>query len=272
VPGAWVVTGVVPGQRVTLQSYPESKYVGGEALQAGDTKCDLSILPSDASVAGFVQQIKANSAVTLLSEEEIVLASGEPGTKIELESLGRSLLVVTEVNGRVVVLNCFGEFAPFDGIAATLHATDEASALIAALEMPESLPSGAAVPVMFTLINVSPEELYVLKWFTPLEGMAGDIFRVQREGVELEYRGKLVKRAAPASDDYVWIAAGGSVSFVLDLVEGYDFSQAGQYTVQFRSPRLSHTAKTPEDRAGSFDELGMVQIPSNPVRVTIRMP
>jgi heat shock protein HslJ len=277
VPGEWVVTGIVPGQRVTLQSYPESKYVGGEALQAGDTKCDLSILPPDASVAGFVQQMKADSAVSLLSEAEIVLASGEPGTRIKLESMGRSLLLVTALRAatgdeRVVVLVCFGELEPFDEIAATLHAADEASALIAALEMPASLPSGAAVTVMFTLINDSSEELYVLKWFTPLEGLAGDIFRVQREGVELEYRGKLVKRAAPTSDDYVRIGARGSVSIVVDLVQGYDFSQAGQYTVQYRSPRLSHTAKTPGDQAGSLDELGMVQIPSNPVRVTIGRP
>jgi hypothetical protein len=56
---------------------------------------------------------------------------------------------------------------------------------------------------------------------------------------------------------------------VLDLVEGYDISQAGQYSVQFRSPRLSHIAKTPDDQAGSFDELESLQIPSNSVRVTI---
>ena len=95
---------------------------------------------------------------------------------------------------------------------------------------------------------------------------------MQREGVELAYRGKLVKRATPTSDDYVWIGPGGSVSFVLDLVEGYDFLPVGQYTVQLRSPRHSHIAKTPGDQAGSLDDLGMVQIPSNPVRVTIVRP
>ena len=35
-PGNWVVTGIVPGQRATLQSYPENKYIGGEALSAGE--------------------------------------------------------------------------------------------------------------------------------------------------------------------------------------------------------------------------------------------
>ncbi|MHC4432676.1 MAG: hypothetical protein ACYTBS_12625 [Planctomycetota bacterium] len=45
VPESWVVIGVVPDQRAILQSYPETKYVGGDAFKPGDTKCDLSIRP-----------------------------------------------------------------------------------------------------------------------------------------------------------------------------------------------------------------------------------
>ena len=52
-PESWVVTGVVPGQFAILQSYPEDKYVGGEAREPGDTKCDLTIRPPDVSVAGI---------------------------------------------------------------------------------------------------------------------------------------------------------------------------------------------------------------------------
>jgi heat shock protein HslJ len=146
------------------------------------------------------------------------------------------------------------------------------SALIATIEAQESLPTGAVVKVRFTLTNVSSEGFFVLKWFTPLEGLAGDIFGVQRDGVDLPYRGKLVKRAPPISEDYVWMDAGGSISAEVDLAEGYDFSQAGQYTLQFRSPRLSHTAKTPGEQADSVDELAMIQIPSRPVSVTIGSP
>jgi heat shock protein HslJ len=146
------------------------------------------------------------------------------------------------------------------------------TALIATIEAPESLPTGAVVKVRFTLTNGSPEGLYVLKWFTPLEGLAGDIFGVQRDGVDLPYRGKLVKRGNPISEEYVWIDAGGSISAEVDLAEGYDFSQAGHYTLQFRSPRLSHTAKTAEEQADSVDELEMIRIPSEPVSVTIAGP
>jgi len=146
------------------------------------------------------------------------------------------------------------------------------SALIATIEAQESFPTGAVVKVRFTLTNISSEGFFVLKWFTPLEGLAGDIFRVQRDGVDLPYRGKLVKRGPPISEDYVWIDAGGSISAEVDLAEGYDFSQAGQYTLQFRSPRLSHTAKTSGEQADSVDELEMIRIPSKPVSVTIGRP
>jgi len=146
------------------------------------------------------------------------------------------------------------------------------SALLATIEAQESLPTGAVVKVRFTLTNTSSEGLFVLKWFTPLEGLAGDIFQVQRDGVDLPYLGKLVKRGTPISEDYVWIDAGGSISAEVDLAEGYDFSQAGQYTLQFRSPRLSHTAKTAGEQAVSVDELEMIRIPSEPVSVTVGKP
>jgi peptidyl-Lys metalloendopeptidase len=143
------------------------------------------------------------------------------------------------------------------------------SGLIASIEAPASLASGEAVNVKFTLTNTLSEGLYVLRWFTPLEGLAGDIFRVRRDGLHLPYHGILVKRAPPTAEDYVWLDAGGSISAEVDLAEGYDFSQPGQYTVQFRSPRLSDTAKTLAEQADSFDELVTIQIPSNPVGVTI---
>jgi hypothetical protein len=284
VPGSWTI--VEPGPRggpTILQSYPENKYVGGEPFQPGDTKCDLTIHPPDTSVADVAPQNRSDPPVTIVSEGEIVLQSGRTGTRFEVESMGRSLSLVTEVNERAVVLTCFGELEPFDEIAVTLDAADigegtpspaiePAAALIATIEAQESLPTGAVVKVKFTLTNISSEGFFVLKWFTPLEGLAGDIFRVQRDGVDLSYRGKLVKRGHPISEDYVWIDAGGSISAEVDLAQGYDFSQAGQYTLQFRSPRLSQIAKTPGEQTDSVDELEMIRIPSDPVSVTIGRP
>jgi heat shock protein HslJ len=143
------------------------------------------------------------------------------------------------------------------------------SDLTAQVDVPTSLDSGETVKAVFTLTNTSSDGFYVLKWFTPLEGIAGDIFRVERDGAELPYRGKMVKRGPPISEDYVWLEAGESVSAEVDLAEGYDFSQAGQYTIQFRSPQISQVAKTETEKADSFEALGMIQIPSNAANVVI---
>ena len=102
---------VVPGHRAVLQSY-------------SDTTCDLFIHPPDITMVGLAQEMRTTWAITILSEAEIVLKSGQQGIQMEVESMGRSRILITEVNGRVVLLNCFGELEPFDEIAITLHATD----------------------------------------------------------------------------------------------------------------------------------------------------
>jgi heat shock protein HslJ len=125
VPESWTI--VEPGLHggpTIFRSYPEDKYVGGEGFQPGDTKCDLTIHPPDISLADVVPQNRSDPPVTVVSEQEIVLQSGRPGTRFEVESMGRSLSLITEINQRVVVLACFGELAPFDRIAVTLG-TDE---------------------------------------------------------------------------------------------------------------------------------------------------
>ena len=143
------------------------------------------------------------------------------------------------------------------------------SDLTAEIDVPTMHKSGETMMAVFTLTNTSSDGFFVLKWFTPLEGMAGDIFRVEHDGAELSYRGKLVKRSPPKSEDYVWLEAGESASAEIDLAKGYDFSQTGQYTIQFRSPEISQVARTETDKADSFEELGMVQILSYTAKVVI---
>jgi len=107
------------------------------------------------------------------------------------------------------------------------------SELRATLEAPASLASGEVVTVKFTLTNNTAERLYVLKWFTPLEGLAGKIFRVERDGEAIPYGGILAKRGAPLPDEYILIDPGTPVSAEVDLATAYDFSRAGDYTFRF---------------------------------------
>jgi hypothetical protein len=144
--------------------------------------------------------------------------------------------------------------------------------LSATLEMPSRLPSGETVVLKFTLTNNLEVDLIVLQWFTPLEGLGGEIFRVKRDGQLIPYEGPLAARGDPTPDAYVFLDAGASVSAKVDLEAAYDFSEPGEYTIAFISPMISHVARTEEQMATSVDDLGPVEILSNPVTVEIGAP
>lgn len=101
------------------------------------------------------------------------------------------------------------------------------------LEAQERYVIGGPVEIRFTLENLSSGPLYVLKWYTPLEGLKGDIFRVTRDGVEIRYEGMMVKRADPRKEDYVRLGPRESVSAAVDLASTYDLSKEGRYFVEF---------------------------------------
>lgn len=79
-----------------------------------------------------------------------------------------------------------------------------ATGLEARLAIAESLPAGDPVPLTFTLTNHGDHPLYVLKWYTPLEGIAGETFRVTRDGQTIRYEGILAMRGDPRPEDYIF--------------------------------------------------------------------
>jgi hypothetical protein len=141
--------------------------------------------------------------------------------------------------------------------------------LAAELQIAETLPDGDVVPLRFSLTNLSDRPLYLLKWFTPLEGIGGEIFQVRRDGQLVPYQGLLASRGDPTSDAYVFLEAGETVSAEVDLAEAYDFSQDGTYTIAFLSPRISHVAGSEAEMARTMDALGPVEIPADSVSLTI---
>lgn len=153
--------------------------------------------------------------------------------------------------------------------AGTRQAEPPPMQLGAVLEMPQTLPNGAQVELTFTLTNYAAHPLYVLKWYTPLEGVAGEIFRVERNGQMLPYQGILAMRGDPGPEDYILLQPGGSAAATVNLADAYDFSQAGSYTIKFISPRISHVARTKAGMARTVNELGPVKILSNTVTVTV---
>ncbi len=120
IPENWIATGVIEGQYAVLQSYPEDKYIGGEPLETEDTKCDLAIRAQGTQPDDLIEQWKTDGFTTIISENDMLLNSGQAAKRYELDSMGLSTVMITEIDERVVVLSCFGNRELFDEIAMTL--------------------------------------------------------------------------------------------------------------------------------------------------------
>src|SRR5262249_6412900 len=73
--------------------------------------------------------------------------------------------------------------------------------------------SAAPVKLKFQLQNTSDEDLYVLTWFTPLEGLNSDCLTVTRNGKsKVPYDGPMIKRGQPGLTDYLLVPAGRTVT------------------------------------------------------------
>lgn len=157
------------------------------------------------------------------------------------------------------------------GTAATPPTSDDPAGLVAFIEVQESVQQGNGGPIMvkFLLKNNAEEPVYLLKWYTPLEGIAGNIFEVTRDGQEIPYIGILASRGAPTPESYVFLEPGEKVTAEVNIAEAYDFMQPGLYTIKFRSPLISHIARSEEEMATTLDELGPVNIPSNEVSLEV---
>jgi hypothetical protein len=94
--------------------------------------------------------------------------------------------------------------------------------------------SGKPVTVDFTLENATPADLWVLKWYTPFEGIKGKIFSVCCDGIEMEYQGRMVKRAEPRKEDYLFLKSGESETVTVDLTEVYPIRACKKCRVTFR--------------------------------------
>jgi hypothetical protein len=89
--------------------------------------------------------------------------------------------------------------------------------------------------ISFTLENISNKDLWILTWYTPLEGLKGNIFRVICDGQEMPYEGIMAKRGDPNRDDYVQIPSKASVSSNVDLSKAYKLLPCNECRVGFKA-------------------------------------
>lgn len=95
----------------------------------------------------------------------------------------------------------------------------------------------------FVLQNKSDQDVKVLTWYTPLEGIVNDhetpiespcLLVKRNDGEEVEYDGKMKKRQEnPPEEAYINLKGGASISVDFDLNQAYQVSLEGDYSVNF---------------------------------------
>jgi peptidyl-Lys metalloendopeptidase len=136
----------------------------------------------------------------------------------------------------LTVAGCAGRPSPAAPEPVATSRPDAPPLVSCLLQAPEHVSlAEPVVPLTFVLHNAGAGEVRVLARHTPLEGILGDLFEVTVAGRRLDYRGPMVKRGPPDAAEFVTLAPGDHVRATVDLLDGYDLSRAGQYTVRFIS-------------------------------------
>jgi hypothetical protein len=94
---------------------------------------------------------------------------------------------------------------------------------------------GSDVVVTLTIANRSTSPVDLLQWNLPRDGtLTAPLFVVTRDGVDVPYRGPVVKRAITAAS-YETLSPGASATAEIGLRQAYDVSSPGHYTIVYRT-------------------------------------
>src|SRR5262245_2186471 len=136
------------------------------------------------------------------------------------------------------------------------------------LQAHSTYPQGRPIMIGFEMENLSPTEVWVLKWYTPLEGIKGKIFEVRCDGVEMPYEGRMVKRGKPERDDYAHLPGGGAVRADCDLASAYSLPECRECRVKFKG-RIHDAVFDARQLPRSADEHGLIEISGEAVSFSI---
>jgi hypothetical protein len=142
------------------------------------------------------------------------------------------------------------------------------SALSCQLQARDHYAPGEPIVVTFRLSNAAHRDVWVLRWYTPLEGIKGKIFEVTCSGETVAYEGRLMKRSDPVAEDYVRVAAGDSAVADVDLAQAYTLRRCNPCVVGFTG-RLSDVMWDPQHLPRPRDQHQPVTIDGNKVSFNI---
>ena len=110
--------------------------------------------------------------------------------------------------------------------------------------------------VKFIFTNKTEDDLYILKWCTPLEGMKSPFLTIKYGDKEVKYEGIIAKRLSPCKQEYYkHLKPHHPVENTIDLAEAYAFPDTGEYIVQY-SNTLVYLSKMSYEKP-DFDHANM---------------
>ncbi|NEN95711.1 MAG: hypothetical protein F6K50_09270 [Moorea sp. SIO3I7] len=139
------------------------------------------------------------------------------------------------------------------------------------LDSQENYTINQPVNIVFMLENLDVQPLWVLTWYTPLEGLKGRILQVICDGEEILYEGPMVKRGRPTQEDYVLIQPGESVSKEVELSSAYNLPVAAVCQVKFRGT-IHDVVREESQIFGAEENYQGLEIPGNMVTFQISPP
>ena len=87
------------------------------------------------------------------------------------------------------------------------------------------------VNATLTITNNGNGQQKILGWYTDLE--EEHIFKITKDGVEVEFYGPHYKRQAPVEKDFIKLKSGESLTQTFELTSLYDMSEAGNYEIAY---------------------------------------
>jgi len=96
--------------------------------------------------------------------------------------------------------------------------------------------------VLFSLTNVSDEDLFVLSYQTPLRGIEANLFDIMLDGAQLPYFGIEPYRLGPAAKDWIRIRPGDTLSAKVNLANSYNLASEGSYEIRYSANHQIYTA------------------------------
>lgn len=114
-------------------------------------------------------------------------------------------------------------------------------ALFAKMTIKDTVKTGEQVQLKFTVYNNADSVQQFCKWHTPFEPWISKYLDIRDEsGEEVNYKGAMAKRIMPPpASSYQKLNPKDSLTAKVDLLQGYNITKPGKYTVFYNSQNMS---------------------------------